>query len=226
MVQKRQTNIKGIALFLVGTVMLISFAFYAFQIVYSPNVLIEKDSRIVIIPEGADFKQVQDIMYDGRYVNDMVSFSFLSKLMKYDENIKPGRYLLEANMTNVAAIRMLRAGERTPISITFNNIRLIDELAPKITSRLNISAEEFQAQLAQYAQSQDEFSNETLISMFIPNTYEVYFTTSAESLIERMKREYDSFWTEERRSKAEKLGLTPQEVSTLASIVQAETSKK
>ncbi len=224
--KKDKMNVKGVALFLVGTVMLISFGFYAFQIVYSPNILVERESRVVIIPRDADFKKVQDILYDGHIVNDLVSFSFLAKLMSYNDNIKPGRYLLEPNMTNIQAIRKLRAGEQTPVNITFNNVRTIDQLAPKITERLSISEDEFNAALVKFLDSnEDGFTSETIVSMFIPNTYEVYYSVSADELVERMRDEYFRFWNEARRKKAEKLGFSTFEISTLASIVQAETSK-
>ena len=214
------------ALFLVVTIMLISFGFYGFQITSSPNILVDKPDKVIIIPRDIGFSELQEQLYKGGYVNDIVSFSFLSKLMKYHENIKPGRYILESNMTNMQAIRMLRAGERSPVNITFNHVRKIQDLPEKITKNLLISEEEFNAALADYLGTNNlGFTSETLISLFIPNTYEVYFSTSAKDLIDRMEREYLAFWNSERQAKAEQLGMNPIEVSTLASIVQAEVSK-
>ncbi|HAZ24348.1 MAG TPA: endolytic transglycosylase MltG, partial [Algoriphagus sp.] len=71
-----------------------------------------------------------------------------------------------------------------------------------------------------------DFNEETIMSMFIPNTYEVWWNTSPEALFDRMYKEYNDFWTDERKKKAAELGLNPKEVSTLASIVQAESQKK
>ncbi|MTI19926.1 endolytic transglycosylase MltG, partial [Fulvivirga sp. RKSG066] len=209
------------------SILLSSFAFYAYQILYSANILVEKEDRYIVIEQGETFKSLQDKLYDNHYVEDLVSFSFLSKLMSYDEAIKPGRYALEKNMTNLEAIRLLRAGRQEPVNITFNNVRLISELPEKITANLLISAAAFDTALLKFIETnQHGFNEQNIISMFIPNTYEVYYDISAEGLVERMHREYKKFWNDQRLQKAKAIDLTPLEVSTLASIVQAESIKK
>lgn len=205
------------------TILLSSFAFYAFQILKSPNILVDKEDRYVLIPEGTTFKEVQDLLYKQDVVQDMVSFSFLAKLMEYDVSIKPGRYLLKKNMTNVAAIRLLRAGTQSTVNITFNSIRLRAEIGEKITKNIALSASEFDQALEVFARNNPYgFDEHTVISMFIPNTYEVYYTVNMEGLLDKMYQEYQNFWTEERQQKAANLGLSPIEVSTLASIVETE----
>jgi UPF0755 protein len=178
--------------------------------VYTPNVQVQKEDRVIIIPKDATFKSVQQQLHEGRYVEDLMSFSFLARLMDYDKTIKPGRYILKANMTNLEAIRLLRSGNQVPVEITFRNLLM--------------TPEEFKAGLIKYALGNtDGFNENNVIAMFIPNTYEVYYNISPDGLVERMLREYESFWNEERKAKAKSLGLTPIEVSILASIVQAET---
>lgn len=205
---------------------LISFAFYAFQILYNANVLVDKQATEVIIDQDDTYKEVQQKLGRTGIVNDLVSFSFIAKLMKYQDNIKPGRYILQPNMTNVEAVRLLRSGQRTPVQITFNNVRLLSDLAPRITSNLAMTEREFNAALANFiANNKEGFTEGDVISMFIPNTYEVYYTTSPEELIDRMLSEYKKFWNEEREAKAKKIGLTNKEVSILASIIQGETNK-
>ena len=217
---------KLLVLFLFTTVLLISFAFYGFQIVYSPNVLVDKTSREIIIPQDANFQKVQRLLYEEGYVNDLVSFSFLAKLMNYDKNIKPGRYVLESNMTNIQAIRLLRSGNRTPVNITFHNARLLKDLGPKITANLLITEEEFNAGLLWFIDNNDYgFTADNLISMFIPNTYEVYYNITAEALLTRLAEEYTTFWNEQRQAKATELGMNRVEISTLASIVQEENAR-
>lgn len=218
---------KRLVLFLVISILGISFTFYAYQIVYTPNILVQKEDRVIIIPKDATFKTVQKQLHEGRYVEDLMSFSFLARLMDYDKSIKPGRYVLKANMTNLEAIRLLRSGNQVPVEITFNNIRTIDELAEKITRNLLMTPEEFKAALIQYAlNNPNGFNENNVIAMFIPNTYEVYYNLTPEGLIQRMEREFDAYWNDERKAKAQKIGLTPIEISTLASIVQAETIKE
>jgi UPF0755 protein len=218
---------KRLIFFLLFSILLISFAYYAFQICYTPNILVEKRDRQIIIPKNASFKDVQRMFHEGDFTQDLISFSFLSKLKGYDKHVKPGRYLLRANMTNLEAIRLLRSGEQEPVKITFNNVRLASELGEKITHNLLIKPEEFDAALVQFAMTNRYgFNKDNVLSMFIPNTYEVYYQVSPQELIERMHEEYEKFWSSERKAKAAKIGLTPIEVSILASVVQAESVRK
>jgi len=217
---------KGLVFFLLISILLISFGYYAFQICYTPNILVGKEDRILVIPRGANFSFIQKKFHDDDVVQDLTSFVFLAKLMEYKEHVKPGRYVLRANMTNIQAIRLLRAGAQEPVKITFNNVRLIRDLSEKITKNLNMKPEEFEAALIEFTMNNKfGFNKDNILTMFIPNTYEVYYNISPEDLIERMHREFDTFWNDERKAAAKTLGLTPIEVSILASIVQAESIK-
>lgn len=216
-----------LAVYLVCSVLLITFVYYGYQIVYTPNVLVDREDQMFIVRNGYTYRQVQEDLAKGRFVNDFVSFSFLARLMDYDKEIKPGRYLLERNMTNVAAIRVLRAGIQEPVNITFTHVRLLSELGDKITKNTGVSSGEFYEALDEFVATNNEgFTKETILCMFLPNTYEVYFNVSPEGLVERMHTEYKKFWNEKRLESAKKIELTPIEVSILASIVQAETVKQ
>ena len=208
---------------LVFSITLSSFSFYFWQVITAPNILVDQESRFFYIQPDATFKDVQNTLYNEKYVNDLVAFSFLAKLMDYDEYVKPGRYLLQANMSNRDAIRYLRSGKQEPVNITFNNVRLLEDLPPKICANINLKPETFLATLedstlwAKYG-----FNNYTFKCMFIPNTYQVFWTITADELIDRMSYEYEQFWNDSRKAKADSIGLSPVEVSILASIVQAE----
>lgn len=218
---------KRLIIFLVVSVLGISFSFYAYQVVYTPNVAVNGQDRVLIIPNDATFKSVQKQLHEGRYVQDLISFSFLARLMHYDRAIKPGRYILEAGMSNLQAIRLLRSGNQVPVNVRFHNIRTLDELPEKITNHLLITPEAFEEALTGFiVDNPYGFNKDNVIAMFIPNTYEVYYNASAEELIERMHREYEEFWSGENLALAEEIGLTPVEISILASIVQAETIKE
>jgi UPF0755 protein len=190
-------------------------------------VLVGEEDRVLIIPEGATFKSVQDQLHEGNYVRDLISFSFLAKLMNYDDLIKPGRYVLRANMNNITAVRFLRAGKQEPVDITFNNVRLLSELSEKIVRNTGMTPSEFEAALIKFAMNNPYgFTKDNVMCMFIPNTYEVYYNVAPDRLVQRMYEEYKAFWNEERTEKAKAIGLTPVEVSILASIVQAEAVKQ
>ncbi|UII22875.1 endolytic transglycosylase MltG [Fulvivirga ligni] len=211
---------------LVFTILLTSFTFYGYQMMFTPNVLVGKTDKILYIEPGESFKDLQDKLHKQKYVNDLMSFSFIAKILKYDKSMKPGRFLLKADMNNMEAVRLLRSGKQAPVNLTFNNIRLKSELSEKLTARLAISPEEFVRALDSFIESNKlGFNENNIISMFIPNTYQVYYDISAEGLVERMLYEYNQFWTDARKAKAKEIGLNQQEVSTLASIVQAESVK-
>lgn len=217
---------KRLILFLLISVLGISFSFYAFQVVYTPNILVDKDNRLFLVKEGATFKDIQKELHEGNYVQDLVSFSFLAKITGYQDQIKPGRYILRKNMTNLEALRVLRSGKQDPVRITFNNVRLIGDLSEKITRNLAMTPEEFEVALINFAMTNKEgFNKNNILAMFIPNTYEVYFNISPDALVKRMHSEYEKFWNGDRKQKAKEVGLTQLEVSTLAAIVQAETVK-
>lgn len=212
-----------IALFLF---LFVSFSYYAYQIVYTPNVDTKGHNTYVYIPEGATFMQAMDSVEASGVLVDRLSVRFIAKLMDYDEAVKPGRYELVNGWSNKQLIGVLRSGEQTPVKLTFNNIRLRSQLADKLAEEVEPSAAAIDSLLNDQAYLTSlGFDTTTVVSMFIPNTYEVYWTTTAPELMQRMKTEYDKFWTPERKAKAEQLGLSQKEVSTLASIVQAETIK-
>lgn len=215
---------KIFAIFLVVcTVLLTTFSFYGYQMIKTPNILVDKNDRILLIPEGSDFNSVRDTLFKYHYVHDMVSFSFIAKLMDYDVSVKPGRYRLNRNMTNLAAIRLLRAGIQEPTYITFNNVRLKEDLAIRLTQNIEMTPAEFLSYLDIYGKENKKGLDEnTILCQFIPNTYEVYWNISPDALIRRMEEEYEQFWNETRTGKAVALSLTPVEISILASIVQAE----
>lgn len=211
---------------LVFTILLSSFSFYGYQMLFSANFQVEQESRILEIDKNETFKSLQNKLYNDHYLNDLVSFSFLARLMDYDKSIKSGKYLIKANMNNLEAIRMLRAGIQTPVKVTFNNVRLKEQLAERLTVNLAMSEEEFNKAMYDFLAQNEEFNEYNIIAMFVPNTYEMYYNISGEDLMNRMHSEFERFWNEERKLKAADIGMSPLEIVTLASIVNAESVKK
>ncbi len=213
--------------FLIGSTLLITFTFYTYQIVYTPNILVEKEDRLFVIRAGSTYREVLTDLDKQGFVNDMVSFGFLARLKNFDRKIQPGRYMLRRNMTNIEGVNALKGGRNEAVNITFTNVRLLSELDEKITKNIGVTPEEFEDALDEFiSTNQEGFNRDNILAMFIPNTYQVYYNIVPEDLIGRLHDEYEKFWTEERRAKAKALGLTPIEVSILASIVQAETVKE
>jgi UPF0755 protein len=217
---------KKLVIFLAGSMLLISFTFYFYQIFFTANILVDREDKLFVVRSGSSFRKVQQDLADGGFVNDLVSFSFVARLGGYDKKIKPGRFYLKKNMNNRQALLALTEGRTDEVSVTFTNVRKIDDLGEKLTANIGVTEKEFYDELDKFIKTNQEgFTKENIISMFIPNTYKVYFNVVPEDLIDRFVKEYRDFWNVERMDKARTLGLTPIEVSVLASIVQAEISK-
>lgn len=205
-----------------------SFSLYVWQVTTTPNLQADqKEGFYLRIPsEGATFQTVWDSLQKNDVVKDEMSFKFLARLTKYTQSVKPGRYYIKPNMGNYAALMMLRKGEQTPVKLTFNNVRLKEDLVKKIGIKFEFDSTAFAAMLSSDSVCRFYgFDTETIMCMFLPNTYEVYWNTSPQKLFGRMKSEYDRFWTPERRQKAAAMNFTPVQVSVLASIVEEETKK-
>ncbi|BDD11143.1 aminodeoxychorismate lyase [Fulvitalea axinellae] len=221
---EKRTKILAIALIVVGMLFTI-FTFYFYQIYSTPNILVDKDDAYIYVRKGLTFEEFRTDLYKNKVVHDLVSFGFVAKLLDLEGEMKPGRYHFKRNMTNPEAVRMLRSGEQKPLRVTFNNIRTTEELAEKLSGKLMLEKDELLKLLEDenYVKEMG-FSKETAGLMFIPNTYELYWTVKADDLVKRMKKEYDKFWNESRKAKAAEIGLSPVEVAVLASIVEAEAS--
>jgi UPF0755 protein len=219
-----------IGLYIAFTVLFVSFTFYAWQLAKTPN-LNTRDPKdrpfSLYIPKGATYESVLDTLKKHQIVENMTAFRFVAKLMKYPQRVKAGHYLIQAGMGNYNAIGKLRSGSQDPIQLTFNSsIRLKSELIDKVGNKFAFGPEGLRPLL----NSPDSckkygFDTTTVICLFIPNTYELFWTVKPTALMERMASEYKNFWNANRKAKAATLNLSQTQVQTLASIVRAETIK-
>jgi UPF0755 protein len=202
---------------------LVCFSYYFYQIFFTANIETQGRPTYVLIRRGQDWKAALASIEKTSTVVDKLSLHFVAKLMKYPEHVKPGRYELKDGATNRQLINLLKAGIQSPLKLTFTNVRLRRELATKLSNQIDARPSEIDSLLnsPSYTRSLG-FDTTTVLTMFIPNTYELYWNTSATNLMQRMKKEYEKFWTPARDAKREKRKLTRAEVSTLASIVEAE----
>jgi len=180
---------------------------------------------IVYVPTGANIEQVCDTLRKYGLVAHPKLFYFVSKQKNY--KVKPGRYVFTKPISLNNLINILRLGNQSPVLVRFNSgIVNVEKLAEKLTKNLEITADSLLVLLRDKTFLKElGFDENTILAMFIPNTYELYWNTSAKDLILRMKREYLKFWNGERDRKAKLIGLSRVEVSTLASIVCKETLK-
>jgi UPF0755 protein len=210
----------------IGMLLFVSFSFYIYQILFTPNFQYKKADKFLYIRKGADFKEVLDSLTKNQMIGDIKSFAFLSKLVGYQSKVKPGKYLIKSDRNNIQVIRLLKSGRQTPVQLTFNNIRLKEDLAEKLSAKLSLSYDTLLYALkSETIAKHYGFDTTTFMSMFIPNTYEVYWSIDLYPFLDKMKNEYNKFWTQERLAKAQEIGLTPLQVSVMASIVEAETNQ-
>lgn len=216
-----------ISILLIGLLIGAYMGYNMYKNIYQPNVTIAKNQdKYFYIHTGYTFDNVVNDLYEKGYIINRNSFEWVAeKKSNFKNNIKAGRYLLKDGMSNNELIDLLRSGEQEPVKVTFNNVRTTRELAGKITKNLECDSSEFYELITDKTfTSKYGFNTITILTMFLPNTYEFYWNTSSEQLIKRMAEEYKKFWTEERKAKAKKLNLSQSEVAILASIVQAEQS--
>lgn len=213
----------SLGILLVLSIAGISVGYY---IVFYPNTSVS-DNGIIYIGKNSQATEVLDSLQIKGYIRNNSTLRYVARLKKYTGTIKSGRFRIRNGINNNELVNLLRAGTQEPIQFTFNNIRTLDEFAETLSRQLPLNASEFLARIADpEVLDQLGFSRQTIVSMFIPNTYELYWDISMDDFINRMNREYQRFWNEERMRKATAIGLTPIEVVTLASIIEEETAKR
>jgi UPF0755 protein len=195
-----------------------------YQVIFSPNVWVQKQETAVYIPSGANYQTVLDTLYNKGIIIHRKNFEWLARHKQYPELIKPGRYLIRDGMNNNELINLLRSGAQSPVMVTFNNVRTPQQLAGKIARQIEADSLELVGLMEDTAYiAQMGFNSYTLPALFIPNSYEFYWTTDANAFMSRMFQEYNRFWNESRKAKAAAIQLSPIEISTLAAIVERET---
>jgi UPF0755 protein len=220
---KKVWRIAGVAVLLLLLLAMV-VGYRAWQRLHAPATTFGEDSRVLYIPTGSGFGNVVDSLRAIGALRDEQGFRWLAERKRYQDRVKPGRYRVPQGMRMEALVDMLRAGGQEPVRVTFTNIQRLPELAGRIAAVLEPDSAEFLDVFRDPATLEALALDEaTVIGLFLPNTYEMWWTTSPERFMARMQREYEAFWNADRKAKAERIGLSPMEVGTLASIVQAET---
>lgn len=203
------------------------FSYYAWQIFKTPNFNVKKGETFeLLIPKSATFKVLMDTLENHQLVRDQLSFKFLAKALGVQEKVRPGRYIITENSNNWELLRKIRNGRQDAIKVVINTWRLKEDIAGKLSKFLPFDSVFIYKQLDSAAYvNKLGFTTSTIPAIFIPNTYEVLWTSDFDSFMHKMKKQYVKFWTNERLEKAKKLNLSADEVSILASIVEGESKK-
>ena len=221
---KKQIYVIGIAATLLLAVAA-TVGYIAYNRVLAPQMNGEQIIYIQIYPED-NTASVAAKLDSIKGMGKTAAFAPLMKYYHYDERVKPGNYAIRPGDSMRDICLRLLSGNQTPVKLIVPSVRTLDRLAAAVGKQLMTDSATIATLLAdEHLIDSLGYTKETFPTLFLPNTYEVYWTMSAEQFIARMKKEYDRFWNTERKAKAQAQGLTPVEVITLASIVDEETSK-
>ncbi|MFK7907594.1 MAG: endolytic transglycosylase MltG [Chitinophagales bacterium] len=203
------------------------FGWSFYQKIYAPNVTDNNgQAHDLLIPTGATYDQVKGILKGKGILKDVEAFDWVAKQMNYPNKIYPGRYVVKSGWGNRTLVTKLRRGEQEPLNIIVNNIRTKAQLIDLVESQLEADSTELVNLLNDDAYLRSKgFDKESVMAVFISDTYQYNWNTSAEQYFERALKEYKKFWSNERKVKADKLKFTPIEVTSLAAIVEEEAAK-
>ena len=181
---------------------------------------------VILIYRDADYQDVEDSLKASGTIKNLKSFGRAARKRNLAAHFEPGRYVISPGMSNQYIIRMIANGWQTPAKVTLRGyIKTLDRLAAFLGRNFEADSAAFATVLKDTAMIDSlGFLPETFIGMFIPNTYEFYWTSSPRNVVMRFKKEYETFWSGERDRLAREIGLDRNEVMTLASIVIGETN--
>ena len=196
------------------------FAIRMYNRIYGSNV---KETTFVFIPTGTQFDELVPIIEP--YLKNTKGFKWVAEKKNYPNKIRPGKFKIDKGMSNEELVNHLRGGKAETLMLTFNNQDSFEKLAGRVADQIEADSISLLRAMKDSAfLNEIDFDPNNALSMYIPNSYDFYWNTSAEQFRDRMHKEYQRFWNDERMAQAKALKLSPQQVCTLASIVQKETA--
>ena len=202
-------------------------AYFAYDAFFGVNTTNKIEENFLSLDPNTSIEDLADKLSKDTFIIDKKSFLLTAKAMKYGKKIRTGRFSLKGKTSNVEIIRHLRSGEQATVNLVINNARTIEDLSGKLSNFVVADSSDFLNELRSASTLEIlETNEENIMTYFIPNTYQVYWSETPSMIIERMKKEHFKFWnSSDRAQKAEQLNMTKEEVYTLASIVEKETNQ-
>jgi UPF0755 protein len=207
----------------IGAVIGAIFAYNVYTAIFSSNTAFENEEAHLYIAPKATFAEVKEDIEP--LLEDVEAFISVANQKGYVGNVKAGHYIIKNGMNNNEIINTIRS-KNLPVKVAFNNQERLENLAGRIATQIQAdSLSLIKAMKDPDFLREHDFNNATALAMYVPNSYEVFWNSTGEEFRDRMFKEYKRFWNADRMKKAEALKMTPQEVYTIASIVQKETAK-
>lgn len=212
------------AIAIIGLFIFGAIAYYIYGAMFSPNTNFNNEKAYIFVPTDASYNDVRNQLIT--LLKDIETFDALAKQKQYDTYVVPGKFAISKGMNNNEIINSIRS-KNIPVNVSFNNQHSLPALAGRVSLQIEAdSLELIKAMTNDDFLRQQELTQETAISMYLPNSYEFFWNTSARGFRDKMLKEYKHYWNANRTKKAQSLNLSPQEVITLASIVHEESKKK
>ena len=211
------------AIAIIGLLVAAYFGYYVYNAMLSPNTNFNNDEAYIFVSKNDSYKDVR--MQLEPLLKDIDAFDALAERKQYTTNLKAGKFIIKKGMSNNDIINSIRSNN-IPVKIAFNNQESLGKLASRISKQIDAdSLSLIEAMTDETFLKESGFTNQTALGMYIPNSYEFFWNTSAEGFRDRMLKEYNRFWNASRNAKAKTIGLSRDEVMTLASIVHEESKQ-
>jgi UPF0755 protein len=212
-----------LAIVVIGLIVAAFFANFVYKAMLKPNTSFNNESAYIFVSSNASYEEVRSQLVN--LLDDIESFDDLAEQKKYTTNIKAGKFEIKKGMTNNDIINSIRS-KNLPIKLSFNNQESLEKLAGRIAGQIEADSLALLTAMKDVSfLSENKFNDATSLGMYIPNSYEFFWNTSAEAFRNRMLKEYNRFWNASRLEKAKAINLTPNEVIALASIVHEESKQ-
>jgi UPF0755 protein len=213
-----------LATVLIGLVIAAYFAYFVYTAMFVENTAFNNNEACIYISSNSTYDEVRRDLKP--LLKNLKKFDALAARKKYTSNVKAGKYCIQKGMTNNDIINSIRS-KNIPVNLSFNNQNSIEQLAGRAAQQIEADSSSIvEALNDSIFIRKNGFTKATILGMFLPNSYEFFWNSSAVNFRDRMLKEYNSFWNENRRAKAKAMNLSPNEIITLASIVHEETKQK
>lgn len=201
-----------------------AFAYFTWN-VFGP-VVHNPQKKYLYIRTGSNYRDVKDSLQADKMITNTFWFDQVAKYSGYPEKVKAGKFKVNDGMSLYHLVKTLRQGKQAPVNLVITKLRTKDDLAKKIGNDFEIDSSTAMNFLNnQDSLKQFDVDTNTVMTDVIPNTYTYTWNTSMKNIFKKLYAEKKKFWNDERKQKAERLNLTPEQVYTLASIVEEETNK-
>ena len=213
----------AIAIVLIGLIVAGIFSYYIYSVMLVPNTNFNSKEAYIFVSSDATFAEVRADLEP--LLKNIETFETLAKQKKYVNNIKAGRFLITKGMTNNDIVNSIRS-RNLPIKIAFNNQHTLTDLAARISNQIEADSTALITAFTDKAFLESHgFTAANALGMYLPNSYEFFWNTSAKTFRNRMLKEYNRFWNASRLDKAKSIGFKPHEVMVLAAIVHEESKQ-